>query len=225
MSKPQERRTVLPFLTIQQKIPLLICILLLFVIGSFSWISYVAMKQAALQAGRQRLTLLSGQLSGMFQQQQHATISSTRALSADGDLKEYIHSNGKEKEQGAKAVLEKVRRDTTVVLALLLDASKSTILSSEKEKIKFDESIEPYIKAASQGPDYGAIGKFIKKDDSIYCPIIIAVTDGSTPIGYIVRWQLIYAPAKNLEAFTQLIGTKATIYFGYSDGSLWTDLE
>lgn len=225
MSKPQERRTVLPFLTIQQKIPLLICILLVFVIGSFSWISYVAMKQAALQAGRQRLTLLTGQLSTMFQQQQHATISSTRALAADENLKKYINSDGKEKRPEAMAVLEKVRRDTTVVLALLLNASKSTILSSERENIKFDESIEPYIKAASQGPDYAVIGKFIEKNHFIYCPVVTAVTEGSIPIGFIIRWQKIYATPQSLEAFAQLIGTKANIYFGNSDGSLWIDLE
>lgn len=223
--KPQERPTVLPFLTIQQKIPLLICILLVFVIGSFSWISYVAMKQAALQAGRQRLTLLTGQLSAMFQQQQHSTIVSTRALSADENLKKFINSNGKEQGPAAMGVLEKIRRDTTVVQALLLNNSKATILKSEKEGMKFDESLEPYIKAASQGPDYAVIGKFIQKDNLIYCPVVTAVTDGGMPIGFIIRWQLIYAAPKNIEAFTQLIGTKANIYFGNSDGSLWTDLE
>ena len=55
-------------LSIQQRLPILICVLLVCMIAAFSWLSYVGMRKSAMVVGRERLTNLSQQLSSMFDQ-------------------------------------------------------------------------------------------------------------------------------------------------------------
>ena len=53
-------------LSIQQRLPLLICVLLCSVILTFSFASYYGVKKATLEMGKKRLRTLTDQLGTMF---------------------------------------------------------------------------------------------------------------------------------------------------------------
>ncbi|MBS1501719.1 MAG: hypothetical protein JST32_06640, partial [Bacteroidetes bacterium] len=64
----QRRRKAFLFghLSIQQRLPLFICILLLIVIAAFSWVSYIEVKNASMATATERVTTLADKLTVMF---------------------------------------------------------------------------------------------------------------------------------------------------------------
>jgi signal transduction histidine kinase len=69
-----------------------------------------------------------------------------------------------------------------------------------------------------------AFGKLYQAGDSMYYPIVVPVVDQNELLGYLVRWRIVAATPQSIERFSQLLGTRAALYFGNMDGSLWTDM-
>lgn len=210
-------------LSLQQRIPLLICILLLIIMVTFTLISYQGVKSAALKSGRERLLSLTSQFSTMFSQSMQAFAVSTRVAANHRSIKKFLNSNGTEQKDSAFLALQNVRQDTSSVLIDLLDKNYQPLLRSSKD------SIETYVNFDSLHLDVAArrdtaIGKIYAIRDSMFFPVVAAITDNRQTIGYMVRWRLLSTSRQTIEQLTQLMGTQATLYIGNADGSLWTDL-
>lgn len=216
------RRSTFRGLSIQQRLPLLICVLLLSMIVIFSWISYIGVRNAALKAGRDRLTTLSDQLSSMFTQSSQALITTTRATANQQAFRNCIQSLNAVQCLDALQALEKLRQDSSSVFIELRDKNRRSIILSGKnsieKRVNFD-SLTSVIKL-----DSGTVGKIYRVRDSMYYPAVAAVTDQNKIIGYIIRWRIISATPQALEQLSKLLGTKATIYVGNNDRSLWTNM-
>src|SRR5258706_15432100 len=104
-------------LSIQQRLPLLICVLLLSVVVTFSLISYIGVKNASLKSGKERLQSLSSQLSSMFSQQFQRVITSTRTEATQEPIKKILQTSGSEFQTQAMQILQKMRPDSTWLLA------------------------------------------------------------------------------------------------------------
>ncbi len=74
------RKSYIPFswLSIQQRLPLLICILLLSVGLVFGWLAEIGVRKAAMEMGTERLGELTRQLGTLFGQSALASITATR---------------------------------------------------------------------------------------------------------------------------------------------------
>ncbi len=69
MAEPStNRKKYIPFsgLSIQQRLPLLICVLLLSVVLAFGWLSEIGVRKAAMEMGKERLGELTRQLGSLF---------------------------------------------------------------------------------------------------------------------------------------------------------------
>lgn len=211
-------------LSIQTRLPLLICLLLLSTMIIFSWTAYIGIKDASLNAGRERLRSLTDQLSSMFQQSTHAITAATHTAATQAGIVDYLSSGGKTSREAALATLEKLRQDTLFHLVQLLNAGRVNVLQSGKTTTAITITPARALTAAAAGPEYASIGKIYTVGDSMYYPVVAAVMDEKKPIGYIVRWRLLKATPKAIAQLSQLIGTKATLYVGNDDGTLWTDM-
>jgi signal transduction histidine kinase len=213
-------------LSIQRRLPLLICVLLLSIIVTFSLASYLSVKEATLKMGRERLRSLTGQLSSMFGQSMQALVVATRATADQESIRQCLQSGGNEFRVGALEVLQKIRleqQDTTSVLVELLDSNQKRVLRSAKDGIESRVNFDSLLSLSFNETDSG-IGKIYPVKDSMYYPVIVAITEQKKVIGYVVRWRRLQTTQKAIEAFTQLLGTNATLNVGNADGSLWTDL-
>lgn len=207
-------------LTIQQRLPLLICILLLSMMIIFSWISYQGVKNAALKSGRERLLSLTSQLSSMFSQSMQNTLSATRATANQPSIKFFLTKNLQK--DSALLVLEKIRQDSTSVFVELLDANYKPVLSSGKDSIEIKINFDSlWLPSEKTNP---AIGKIYAIRDSMYYPIFVTINSDKQVIGYLIRWRRLFATPQTIEQFSQLMGTRAALYIGNTDGSLWTDM-
>lgn len=218
-----KRRYLFQGLSIQQRLPLLICVLLLCVMVTFSWISYMSVRNSALKAGRERLNSLTDQLSLLFSQSMQTLVTSTRTTANHESLKKCLLSLDAVECLEGMQTLEKLRQDSSSVLVELLDANRRSIIHSDKNSIKtrvnFDSLLSSFAKL-----DSGSVGKIYRVRDSIYYPVIAAVTDNNKTIGYVLRWRLFTTTPRAVAQLSQLLGTNATLYIGNTDKTLWTDM-
>ena len=210
-------------LSIQQRLPLFICILLLSVIISFSWISYISVKSEALKTGKERLRSLSDQLGAMLSQSAQSALTASRTAANQEAIKKWMETGDPKLEKEAVEHMRKVRLDTTWVLVELLDSNRKPVLRSSLDSTQsfaFLDSLLP----ASMRRDPDGVGKIYLLRGRMYYAISVPVQSNSQALGYLVRWQRIATSPRTLEALSQLMGSKAKLYLGNNDGSLWTDM-
>ena len=224
LGKSQVKRVPLTGLSIQQRLPLLICILLLCIIITFSWASYLGVKNASLRMGKERLNSLTRQLSSMFGQSAPAVVATTRSVAAKDPVKKYLLSGEKEADTAVLNTLQRLRLDSSWVLVELLNADHQVILNSSLNNFEIKINRDSVLSDLSLQPDSCKLGKLYTVGDSIFYPIAAAVTDQNKIIGYLVRWKLQLATTKAIAQFSQLLGESAKLYIGNADGSVWTDL-
>ena len=83
-------------LSIQQRLPLLICVLLCSIILTFSFASYYGVKEATLEMGKKRLRSLTDQLGTMFTESSKALNTLTLAIVRKDTVKKCVQSRGTE---------------------------------------------------------------------------------------------------------------------------------
>jgi signal transduction histidine kinase len=210
-------------LSLQQRIPLLICILLLIMMVTFTLISYQGVKNAALKSGRERLLSLTSQFSTMFSQSMQSLATATRVSANHRSIIKFLSSNGAEQKDSAFSVLQNIRQDTTSVIIDLLDKNYHQVLRSSKDSIEKIVNFDSLLLVVTKYRDT-AIGKIYAIGDSMYYPVIARITDNQQTIGYLIRWRWLFTSPRTIDQLSQLMGTKAQLYIGNADGSLWTDM-
>src|SRR2546423_5374182 len=165
-------------LSIRQRLPLFICILLLSIILVFGWISYVGVKRAALQIGQDRLITLTDQLSLMFSNGMATSSTAIHAATDKNAIKKFLLSGGKDSTREALEILNGLIKDSIYVKAELLNVHRIQILNADKGAIYIDANPDSLLLAASGvHPDSIRVGKLYAVKDSVYYPIIVPIID------------------------------------------------
>ena len=227
-------------LSLRQQLPLLICLLLLTLILLFSAISYIGIRKATLSIGKERLRTLTQQLSSMFQQNARTLTAATQATANREEIVSYFGAAPPHQPAAAQAslaVMQKLLADSVTVRVELRDTHGGVLLYTGRDlngpktrRVAGLETTAPggqpdaAREITAESPDSNFVGKFYPAGDSIYFPIIATVTTNKKTVGYLVRWRPLRTSPKAIDQLSKLLGTKATLYFGNKDGTLWTDL-
>lgn len=223
--KTAERLFLFKHYSIQRRLPLLICILLLTVVIAFSWMSYQRVRKASVESGKLRLQSLSGQLSNLFGQSALGLITATRVAANHDAIKKYFQTAGKDSAAEVQTLMEGLQKDSTWVLVELLNSKKQVVLRTGNTGMRSPATPEQVLMTENNKPDTGKVGKIYVARDSMFYPIVAAVTTGNTISGYIIRWRLMQTTQDAINRFSQLLGDGVTLYVGNTDGSLWSDLK
>jgi signal transduction histidine kinase len=225
MSLRSLRRAItLRGLSIQQRLPLLICVLLCSVILTFSFASYYAVKRAALESGRNRLRTLTDQLSSMFRQSADALNTTMLGTAQQDAVKRNIRSGGADLKYQTLNLLGKLKRDSSWLLVAIFDSTRTRVLYSGDIAVAGKLTSDTIFSDLKVGPNACMAGKSYISGDSMYYPVVASVTDQNRVIGWLVSWRSLSATPKSIEQLSLLIGAGATVYLGNTDGSLWTNL-
>jgi PAS domain S-box-containing protein len=212
-------------LSIRQRLPLLICILLLSIILVFGCISYLGVRKASLKIGEERLQTLTGQLSSMLGGSTQKLVSTTFIAANKSAIKKYLLSKGIDSTKESLKILDGLRRDSTYFGAVLLNADGVPVLHSDKKRIDLQVNIDSIFSLNQPAPtDSGRVGKLYAIRDSVFYPVIANVVDSNRSIGWIVSWRTLVANKNSVQQLSQLLGTDAKLYLGNADGNLWTDM-
>jgi len=213
-------------LSIQQRLPLLICALLLAIIISFSFASYYTVKKAAIQMGRERLSSLTNQLSSILAQSTTNMVTTAKTTANYDTVRDALVTDKKEILDGALRLLKKLRTDSTSIMIELMDTNFVSILKYSEAPEDLQVKLDAKFRSVSSSHDYPAdkVGKISVINNSMYFPIIAEVTRKRQFAGYLVIWRLLATPQKSIDMLSELMGAGVTFYIGNNDGSFWTDM-
>ena len=199
------------------------CTFLLSAIVLYGLANYYSLKKATLIIGKDRLSSVTGQVSGMLAQSAQFLLKVSHQAAASKEVVQFFKTNGKQYKDESLKQLDGLSRDTTWASMELTDPNGKTVLRSANSKIKVPIDTRSVLAFTRPAPDSGKVGKLYLARDSMYYPIISAVNDGKQVLGYIISWKFLRSSPKAIEQFSQLVGTGAGIYVGNLDGSLWTN--
>jgi signal transduction histidine kinase len=231
---PMKRNT-----SIRTQLPLLICLLLLATIFLFGTISYVAIRKASLAIGQQRLQSITEQLSSMLQQSAHNVLAGTAAVANSPEIADYLGADPAPPGLPGKTAdaFHKLMTDSLTVWVELRDLSGRQLLlqgrtkapatsqgmsGGESSKIPVIPDVTKELEADKTDSNF--VGKLYRAGDSLYYPIVVKASRDGKALGWLVRWKVVRSTSKAAADLSKLLGSKAALYVGNNDGSLWTDL-
>jgi len=220
-ANPRKRKFFrLHTLSLRERLPLLICVLLLSLIAVFGSVAWIGVRKASMRAGKERLLSLSSQLSNMFTASATSVKGQLNAAAREQTLLDFLQRGDTDTSLtgGAEGSLAKLIKDTTVRRVELLNDRKIPIASVGESSIDIPRN------SVIPENDSAGVGHFYVQRDSIWYPAWSTVKMNGQSKGYIVQWRLVKASPQTIEQFAQLIGAKARVYFGNTDGKFWTDL-
>ncbi|MDB5152016.1 MAG: hypothetical protein JWR54_767 [Mucilaginibacter sp.] len=211
-------------LSIQRRLPLLICAFLLSSIVLYGFANYYSLRKATLTMGRDRLSLLTDQMGSMLSQSAQLMAKEAHMAALQKSVIQYLKSGGKESRKEALNELDKLRKDSTYVLMELLNTNFTPVLRSDKSAIDINVNMKNVFSFTDAAIDSGKLGKIYNVKGPMYYPVIAPVTDNKHILGYVMYWRLLFSTPKAVEQLSQIMGTGAGLYIGNTDGSLWTNM-
>jgi signal transduction histidine kinase len=211
-------------LSIQQRLPLLICILLLSTVIAVGVAAYIGVKQSSFRISGDRLRMIDSQLSSLFGQSSMSAMLSTKMIANEEPVKNYLLFPGTVPDSIAKISLRKLQTDTQSLYVELLDKNLQRVLRAGRRDIETGIDNRALLTELQLAPDSTRVSKMMQAGDSIYYAIVSTVTADKQIIGYVLRWRLAFTTEEGLRVFSQLLGTDAILYMGNIDGTGWTDL-
>jgi signal transduction histidine kinase len=226
--------------SIRQQLPLLICTLLLILITVFGTITYIAIRRIALSMGQERLRSLTEEFASIYRQAGRNLATATQNAAHREEIVNYLSMYAAHQQfisSSMPGILQKVLVDSQMAWIELTDTLGKSLMYTDSRIntapakrdggttlagsiTKPDASEE--IRRANR--DSAFVGKLYLSGDSMYYPIIAPVMANQKQVGYLLRWRVVRATPASISVLSRLIGSKASMYFGNNDGSLWTNM-
>jgi signal transduction histidine kinase len=214
-------------LSLEQKLPLLICALLLAVVLAYAAAAYQAVRRATFAAARERLVSVTEQLSGLLRGSAVQLRAATRTVAGDAAVGRYLRSPSRNAPARAAAVaaLGSIGPQPDQVASVeLWDASANPVLRVPRHGPSIGPDLEREAAALASSVDSSAVGRFSPVGDSIVYPVVARVATGNRTAGYVVQWRRIASSPQGRSQTLQLIGSGASLYITNDRGDFWMDL-
>jgi signal transduction histidine kinase len=221
--KTRTNRFSLGRLSIKQRLPLLICTLLLVCIVVYGFANYYSLKKADLTIGRDRLHSITTQMNASFGQVTAFYVSNSTSVSKQASVIQFLKSGGKGSQSEASRAFNRLETDSTWVWAELLDNNFKPVSSAGKRDITARLNLKQIIAAADLKPDSARVTTLYRANGGAYFALISEVTENGHLLGYAIAWKSILASANDVERFSKLVGMNSSVFIGNRDGSTWTD--
>lgn len=205
-------------LSLQKRLPLLVCLLLMGVIVLFSIISYLGIKKIELDTGKQRVTDLALQAGNMFSESIKEDYLSTRNYVAATTIPELLSDQNKSREEKKSRITQMIRQSSHSICVEIIDTSFQTIL------LAGDSLFLPQKRDYSYLDEHTMAGKIYNHNDSIFYSITVPVIRNNKLLGYFIRHRRVKVTSQMLTQFSKLAGHGAKLYIGNRDNSFFTDL-
>ena len=198
------------------KLPAMLGALLLIVTGALSLASYFQVRGSARTLAEQRLHDVTGQIAGLLVVSVRAIALRTDSLAREPAIHQWFVSRGAREDPVAIGALESAGpRDTTLIAFQLLDADGSLALAAGPQ----GNSVPTPSADELARVDSMRVGALRMMGDTVIYPVFSPVREGARRIGYLVQWRRTGTGARGDDAFTQLIGSGATLVFGMPGGT------
>jgi len=210
-------------LSIEWKLPIAICGLLVVVTMAFSWAAFVEVRVAARRNAAERLQTLISQLGEQLRTSTVSIDSLTQSRAAQPPVIAYLQQATPRTESAARAALIPPAGVRALVAVQLLDSAGRLRLSVGPMANRIGPLALGKARLATRDGRAAGVGDFGPLGDSVIMPAIAPVTPARGAPGYLVEWWVITTSVRQRERTSQLLGPEAAIYLGTATGR-WTDM-
>lgn len=213
----------LPFqgFSLQRRLPIIFCLLMLIVLIIFSITSYFTVRKALSEVGQERLRSLTSQVSSMFGQNSLTLLTNTRIAANQDAIKDFLNNPDTAHRRRAHEALSSIQQDSLSVALEIWDLNEKPIWKSGRKSMT---GKVPLSQQWVSNIDSSRIGDLFQLEDSMYYPIVVAINKNGEKLGHLVRWRILRASSGTLKQVSALLGSNAAIYVGNASGNLWTNL-
>jgi signal transduction histidine kinase len=205
--------------SLEWRLPLAICSVLLIVLGAFLVVAYLAVRRSALETADERLRTLTTQLAESLRREVPAAIALLRRTAAKPEIQSYLVRPDTSRYGPALAALAPVSRSDRPSIRELWDVDGRRILTTgDTTRIPGEGLL-----ASIAGRDSGAVGPFLAIGDSLVLPTIVPVLAAGDRVGYLVEWRHVFVSDQERQAMLQLIGPESSFIMGSPSTGIWTD--
>lgn len=212
-------------LQIRHRVPLFIGILLFAILGVSAIASYRAVRESSFEIGRERLRALTQQFANLSQQSSANRLNQTVVAATNPAISAVLRSPSPDTRTQAVALLQQFApgQDPNNLQVELWDASHSLALTVPANSSPLAANLDLEFKQCATEP-FKTMGALRVVNDTIIVPAVAAARDDSgSPLGYLVTWRKV-SISPGPRQLTELLGDRATLYFGNAQGNVWTDL-
>ena len=173
-------------LSIQQRLPLLICVLLLGVVATFGFISYLQVRKSTLHAGSKKLQSAQ-KFADLLGQTSQQLVNQARNAASQPAVIDYLRKKDTAARSAALHALQQLN-DTSSVLTEVLDKDLQVWLHIGKPNLNI--KINYVNLAGKHRPDTGSAGYIYPVGDTMmYFPVIAGIIDRYGMEGYLIKWR------------------------------------
>lgn len=213
-------------LPINYRLPISIGLLLFAIFALSAFASYRAVRDSALDVGRERLHSVTELLATLLEQQ--GTNMGTRTATAANDsvLRAFLRSPSPATRAAAVAALQRLglAQDQSHLRVELWDVNQSPALTIPEDAPAESADLISEFKQAGADP-FKAVGAIRSLQNTLAFPIVAAVKDeAGKPIGFLVRWRRLSATPEARKQLTDIVGNDAVLYLGNIAEDVWTDM-
>jgi PAS domain S-box-containing protein len=200
-----------------------ILLLGIFLVSGFD--SYRAIRESSLELAEERLSNLTQLFSNISQQSSISSLRNTATAADKPAIKDYFRSPSPVTQAAALATLQQFAspQDPGNLQVELWNGDHSLALTIPENASPIVSTLETEFKKSAVDP-FQAAGALRIANDVVVSPAVASVKGaGGERIGYVVRWRKVSVnPAP--KQLTELLGNDATVYFGNTEGDVWTNL-
>ena len=213
--------------SIARRLPILIGLLLIAIIFGPTWASYVGVKESALEVGRERLLNLTQQLANQSQQSLPIVLGRTFAAANDPAVHAFLRSPSSATRPGALSILRQFSptQDPNSLQVELWNTDRTLALIEPENASPEPADLTTEFRQCATDP-FKVVGPIRVVNNIVVYTAVAGVKDDSGKIvAYLVRWRRASPTANVRKQLADLLGSQAAVYYGNSQGDVWTDLE
>jgi signal transduction histidine kinase len=207
--------------SLEWKLPLVICAVLLVVLAAFVAIAYLAVRRSAVDTADERLRNLTAQFSQALSVEGPNAIHRLRTIAALPAVQSFLAFPDSAHRSGAVQALTTAPQSQRVAAIEVWDIDEKRVLALGDTSHLPGEGLL----ASIPGRDSGAVGGFATAGDSLVLPTMAPVLARGNRIGYLVEWRYVSASAQETAGILQLIGSESALILGSPSTGVWTDRE
>ena len=215
-------------LSLERKLPLLISVLLVTLVGGLIAAGYHGVRQTAELRAIDRLQRLTSQLAELAVVTQQQRFDSLRRVAADRAV--VAHLAATESTDAAKAAALSalsglaISAADTQIVAELRSAREATRVATHPELSGDDEPIAALVRTLSHGQ--AAMGPFYTRHDSVFYWVGAPVTGSGRVLGYVLLRRTVVGSPRTQRTIRDLTGgDSVSIYFASEGSSTWASLS
>jgi signal transduction histidine kinase len=165
-------------------------------------------------------------LAGLLQQSSTTLTGKTYTVANDPAIRAYLRFPSDTTRPGAATLLQQFTapQDPNSIQVEVWNADRSFVLALPDGSSPEPADLVPEFKECAAAP-FKVAGSIRLVKDTVAYPAVAAVKDATgNLLGYLVRWRKLSDKPESRKQLTELLGSQATLYFGNSEGDVWTDM-